>query len=176
MDNQEEKNEAATEETAVGVAAETDAETRAETDAEQTQAEPETLEEVKTEIADEDEKTDRLDPLRVSGKGVKLAAEPNIDPDKKPNFICLYIAIAVFALGVVSLALAIGLAFVVTNVGIYFLVGSMVAELAAISFCNAQKQNGQHKLTKVFKVLSYVVLFAAVIIFAVGTSISATNK
>lgn len=161
MNNQEEKDEVAVEETPV--------EDTAETAAEETQTEPETVEE-------DEKQSGNSDPLRVSQKGVKLAAEPKIDPDKKPNFVCLYIAIAVFALGVVSLALTFGLAFVVPNAGIYFLVGAMIAELAAISFCNAQKSNGKHKLTIVFKVLSYVVLFAAVLIFAIGTGIVAANK
>lgn len=168
MDNHEEKDEAFVEETAI--------EDTAETSAEETQAETE-VEEVQTEaVEDEEKQADNTDPLRVSGKGVKLAAEPKMDTDKKPNFICLYIAIAVFALGVVLFGLSIGLAFVVANVGVYLLIGSMVAELAAISFCNAQKTNGQHKLTIVFKVLSYIVMFAAVIIFAVATGVGASNK
>ncbi|MDE7300763.1 MAG: hypothetical protein K2N47_01190, partial [Clostridia bacterium] len=139
-------------------------------------AEETTVEEIQTEtVAESEKQDDNSDPLRVSN-GAKLYDEPKIDPDKKPNFVCLYIAIAVFALGAVSLALAIGLAYVIPNAGIYFLVGAMIAELAAISFCNAQKNNGKHKLTFVFKVLSYVVLFAAVLIFAIGTGISAANK
>ncbi len=91
------------------------------------------------------------------------------------NFMThFYISLGCFAVGCVLLVLAIVFAFAVKNgIGVYFLIASMIAELASVSFLNAMKQRGgDGKLRTVFVILSYVVMGIALAIFIAGTGTS----
>lgn len=94
--------------------------------------------------------------------------------DKKINFIRLYISIGCFAVGVILFILS----FVIKggNAGVYLLISSMIAELAAVTFTNAQKRISETVLVKVFRYLSYAVMIAGLIVFVIGTGMSTTKK
>lgn len=96
----------------------------------------------------------------------------NPDVEENKSFLLLYIAIGCFALGAILLGLAIGLSFVVSGVGVYLLIASLISELASLTLLNAQKRHGVNKLCTVIRVLSYIVLVAGVLIFAFGASIN----
>ncbi len=90
----------------------------------------------------------------------------NDDKDtEKITFTLLYVAIGCFAVSCVLFALA----FVISGAGVYLLIASMTCSLAAMSFINAQKRKAANKLCKVFQILSYVIMFAAVAVFVWGT-------
>ncbi len=81
------------------------------------------------------------------------------------NFTLLYVAIGCFAASFVLFALS----FFISGAGVYLLIASMTCSLAAMSFINAQKRKAVNKLCKIFQILSYVIMFAAVAIFVWGT-------
>lgn len=93
-------------------------------------------------------------------------------PEKKNNFVRLYISIACFAAGVVLFILS----FVIKGgkVGVYLLISSMICELAAVTFTNAQKRVNETTVTKVFRYLSYAVMIAGLIVFVIGTTVNAS--
>lgn len=90
----------------------------------------------------------------------------------KKNLLFLYIAIGCFAAGCVLL----GISFAVKGAGVYMLIASMISELAAVSFLNAQKRNGENLACKIIRILSYVVMVAAIIIVVIGMSVSSSAK
>lgn len=92
--------------------------------------------------------------------------------ETEKNYNLFYIALGCFGVGCILFILTIVFTFVVKNgIAIYFLVSSMICELAAVSFLNGQKQKfGEEKREFVFKILSYVVMLAALIIFLMGMS------
>ncbi len=93
-------------------------------------------------------------------------------PEIKANFLCLYIAIGCLAAG----CILFGLAFAVKGAGVYLLLASMISQLAAISFLNAQKKNGASKASFPLIIVSYVVMFAAAIVILTGMVVSGTQK
>ena len=90
----------------------------------------------------------------------------------KKNYNLFYISLGCFGVGLILLVLTIVFTFVLKNgIAIYFLVSSMICELASISFLNGQKQKfGREKRESVFVILSYVVMGVALIIFLTGMS------
>lgn len=103
----------------------------------------------------------------------ELTEQENAQPEKKANFIRLYISIGCFAVGVILFILS----FVIKGgkVGVYLLISSMIAELAAVTFTNAQKRVSETVLVKVFRYLSYAVMIAGLIVFIIGTGVSTTK-
>lgn len=102
---------------------------------------------------------------------VKNVDEPQ--PEKKNNFIRLYISIGCFAAGVVLFILS----FFIKggSAGVYLLISSMICELAAVTFTNAQKRVNETKLVKIFRYLSYGVMIAGLIVFTIGMGMSTTK-
>lgn len=94
---------------------------------------------------------------------------------EEKTFVYLYVAIGCFSVSVVLFALAIGLSYVVSGIGVYLLIASLISELASLSFLNVQKKHGQNAACKVFTVLGYVIMIAAVLVFSFGTAISGAN-
>lgn len=92
--------------------------------------------------------------------------------EKQPNYVFFYIALGCFALG----ALMFGLAFAVRGAGTYFLFASMISELAAVTFLNAQKKRYPFKWILLVRVFSYAVMAAALVIVIFGLSIVASTK
>lgn len=90
----------------------------------------------------------------------------------KKSLICFYIAIGCFALGCVLF----GISFAIKGAGVYLLISSMISTLASVSFLNAQKKHGETAACKVIRILSYVVMAAALIVFVIGMSVSASAK
>ena len=84
----------------------------------------------------------------------------------------MYIAMGCFAVGCILL----GLSFVIKGVGVHLLIASMVSELTSVTFLNAQKRRVETKACKVIRILSYVVMAVALIIFVVGAGFGQTNK
>ncbi len=98
-------------------------------------------------------------------------------PTGYKKWLCLYIAIGCFAAGVILFALAIGLTLGgIKNVGVYLIIASMMCELAAISFLNAQKRYATNKACTVIRVLSYAVMLAGLVFVLVGMGLSASQK
>lgn len=92
------------------------------------------------------------------------------------DFKLLYVAIGCFAVSTVLLGLAVGLSFVISNIGIYLLISSMVLALAAVSFINGQKRKATNTLCKVIQILSYAVMIAGLALFIFGASVSGLQK
>ena len=93
----------------------------------------------------------------------KQTQETEQNPQEK-NFLFFYIAIGCFAVG----AVLFGLAFAIKNAGPYMLFASMISELACVTFLNAQKKKYHFVWVKVLRVLSYVVMGAALAIVILG--------
>ncbi|MGN0813321.1 MAG: hypothetical protein ACI4MQ_07425 [Candidatus Coproplasma sp.] len=101
------------------------------------------------------------------------------EEEKKRSYMThFYISLGCFAVGCVLLILSIVFTFAVKNgIAVYFLIASMIAELASVSFLNAMKQRGgEGKLRTVFVVLSYVIMGVALIIFIAGTTTAGLVK
>ena len=96
--------------------------------------------------------------------------------DEKKRIIYTYVAIGCLAVGVVLLALAVGLSYVVYGIGVYLLIASIVSEIAAVSFINSVEKLGKSKLTLALKIISYAVMVAGFAIILFGTVASATLK
>ena len=88
------------------------------------------------------------------------------------SFTLLYVAIGCFAAACVLFALS----FVIYGAGVYMLIASMTCSLAAMSFINAQKRKATNRLCKIFQILSYVIMFAAVAVFVIGASMANSAK
>lgn len=82
------------------------------------------------------------------------------------SFTLLYVAIGCFAVACVLFALA----FLIKGAGVYMLISSTVLSLAAVSFINGQKRRAVNKLCKIFQILSYVVMIAALAVIIIGTA------
>lgn len=82
--------------------------------------------------------------------------EENKNNAPPANKNCFWASVVAFALG----ALLFGLTF--TLLGAYALFASLLSELAALSFLNAQKKRGNFPACKAVKILSYVVLILGV--------------
>lgn len=97
--------------------------------------------------------------------------KPDGEEDKKNAAIYFFIALGCFAVGCVLFALAMVFTFAVKNgTAYYFIIATMISELAAVSFLNAQKKKGgDGKLRFAFVILSYIVMGAALVIFLMGT-------
>lgn len=94
-------------------------------------------------------------------------------PEQGPkNFTLLYVAIGCFAVACILLVLA----FVINGAGVYLLIASMLCSLAAMSFINGQKRRATNKLCKIFQILSYVIMFAALAVFVIGASMANSAK
>ncbi len=96
--------------------------------------------------------------------------------EENKSFLLLYIAIGCFALGTILLGLSIGLSFVVSGVGVYLLIASLISELASLTLLNAQKRHGVNKLCTVIRILSYIIMAIGVLIFAFGAAIGINIK
>lgn len=92
--------------------------------------------------------------------------------EEKPSFIFLYIAIGCFAVG----ALLLALSFFIKGAGVYMLIACMISELAAVSFLNGQKRKGENTACRVIRILSYVIMAAALIICVIGVSVTQPSK
>jgi hypothetical protein len=79
----------------------------------------------------------------------------NNDNGQESSKTYFWIAVASFVSGGVFL----GLSF--TVMGVYSLFASMIIELAAVSFLNAQKKRNYFFICKVIRVLSYAVMLVA---------------
>lgn len=96
------------------------------------------------------------------------------EEEKRRKYMPLfYIASGCFGVGCILFILSIVFTFVVKNgTAIYFLIASMIAELASVSFLNAMKQKGgEGKLRTIFVILSYVVMVAAFAIIGAGAAV-----
>ena len=95
----------------------------------------------------------------------------------KKSFLNLYIAIGGFAVGCILFILSLTAAPKIGgSAGVYFLIASMISELASVSFLNAQKRKAETKLRLIFTILSYVVMAAALGIFIAGMSVGSANN
>lgn len=97
--------------------------------------------------------------------------QPQTQEEQTPqekNYLFFYIAIGCFAVG----ALLLGLAFAIKNAGTYMLFASMISELAAVTFLNAQKKKYNFKWIMVLRVASYAVMVAAIAIVLIGMSLA----
>lgn len=110
--------------------------------------------------------------MNKDNRNEEIKNEDGTKPEKPVNFIRLYIAIGCFAAGVVLFILS----FFIKGgkAGIYLLISSMIGELAAVTFTNAQKRVKETVLVKVFRYLSYAVMIAGLIIFIIGTTVNAS--
>lgn len=92
--------------------------------------------------------------------------------------IYFYISLGCFIVGCILFALVLVFTFAVKNgTAVYFIIASMVSELASVSFLNAMKQKGYDgKLRMIFVILSYIVMGAALIIFLMGTVANGVGK
>jgi len=104
--------------------------------------------------------------------------DENKEEPKEINYKLLYVAIGCFAVGLIMFILTIVFAFTVPNgSAFYFLLASMILELAAISFVNAQKQRyGEGTKAKILRIACYVIMLAGVIIFVFGISANASES
>lgn len=100
------------------------------------------------------------------------AEENKPEESGKKNLVYFYISIGCFALGCVLF----GISFAIKGAGVYLLISSMISTLASVSFLNAQKKHGETAACKVIRILSYVVMAAALIVFVIGMSVSASAK
>ncbi len=96
----------------------------------------------------------------------------NTEEQSKKSYVFMYIAIGCFAVGCILLALS----FVIRGAGVHFLIASMISELAAVSFINAQKKRVNTKACLLISILSYAVMAAALIIFIVGIGVGSSAK
>ncbi len=78
-----------------------------------------------------------------------------------------YIALGAFAVGLIMFVLA----FCIKGAGTYLLFGSMLCELAGVSFLNAQKKHDYFTACKALRVACYVVMCAALAVVLVGISL-----
>lgn len=104
--------------------------------------------------------------------------ETETQPEPQNYKTHFYIALGAFIASAVLLILAIVFTFAVKNgTAFYFLIASMIASLAAVSFLNAMKQRGgDGKLRTVFVILSYAVMIVSFAIFIAGTVASGVAK
>lgn len=115
----------------------------------------------------------RIEKMNDNDKNLSQENEELTEEDKRRQYMPhFYISLGCFAVGCVLFILSIVFTFVVKNgIAIYFLIASMIAELASVSFLNAMKQRGgEGKLRTIFVILSYVVMGAALAIFIAGTT------
>ena len=97
--------------------------------------------------------------------------EQQSDEDAK-NFTLLYVAIGCFAVSCITFALA----FLIKYAGVYMLIASLLCSLAAVSFLNGQKRKAYNTLCKVLRILSYVIMVAALAVFIIGASLAGSAK
>lgn len=103
--------------------------------------------------------------------------EEQPEEEGEKNFKLLYIAIGCFAAACILFVLAIIFPFVhVTGASVYLIIASMTCSLASMSFINGQKRKANHRLCKIFQVLSYVIIFADAIFFVIGASLSGSQN
>lgn len=100
------------------------------------------------------------------------------EDNKKNATIYFFISLGCFILGCVLFTLAMVFTFAVKNgTAYYFIIATMISELASVSFLNAmKKKGGDGKVRFVFVILSYIVMGAALIIFLMGTVASGIAK
>ncbi len=79
----------------------------------------------------------------------------------------LFIALGCFIVG----AILFGLSFAIKGAGTYMLFGSMITELAAVTFLNVQKRHGYTVWCKVLRIASYAVMLAAILLVIMGMAI-----
>lgn len=84
--------------------------------------------------------------------------------------IYLFFIIAAVCCGIGALALL--LAFLIPNAGVYMLVVCILCELASLAFLNNQKKRYNFKLCLIVRIVSYAVLLAALVIFIIGAAIA----
>lgn len=117
--------------------------------------------------------------MNDKNENVNKEIEELTEEEKRKQYMThFYISLGCFAVGCVLFILSILFTFVVKNgIAIYFLIASMIAELASVSFLNAMKQKGgEGKLRTIFVILSYVIMGAALIIFIAGTTTAGIVK
>ncbi|MCM1437603.1 MAG: hypothetical protein NC131_00125 [Roseburia sp.] len=105
----------------------------------------------------------------MSDKQLKNEEQPE---EGAKNFTFMYVAIGCFAAACILFALA----FLIKNAGVYMLIASLISSLAAVSFLNAQKRKSYNTVCKVIKILSYVVMIAALAVFVIGAAVSGTAR
>lgn len=100
------------------------------------------------------------------------------EEEKRRNYMThFYISVGCFGVGSILFILSIIFTFTVAGIAIYFLIASMIAELASVSFLNAMKlKGGNGKLRTIFVILSYIVMGAALLIFISGTTVGIIAK
>lgn len=95
----------------------------------------------------------------------------------KVSFVDMYIAIGCMAVGAVLFILSLTAAPKIGgSAGVYFLVSSMICELASVSFLNAQKRKAKTKAGFILALVSYAVMLAALAVFIVGVGVGSANK
>lgn len=128
-------------------------------------------EELKQDDTQETEQAETVTESVTEQEAVTAEQKEQSTEQGKKSFVCLFIAMGCFAAGFLLLALSIILPFAgVKNVSVHLLIASMISELAAVSFINAQKRKVETKACKLFTILSYVVMGIALLIFVIGLS------
>lgn len=93
----------------------------------------------------------------------------DINPEQNSK-IYFYLAVVCTAIAAATL----GLAF--SPFGIYSLIGSVISELAALSFLSTQKKKNNFKGVFYLTVITYVLLAASIILFVGGMLSVALNQ
>lgn len=103
------------------------------------------------------------------GKGKGLAGnEPASDgKPESGDKLYFFIALGAFVAGLVLFSLS----FAVRDNGTTLLFISMLAELAGVSFLNAQKRRGEFAACKILRYACYAVMIAAIAIVIIGISL-----
>ncbi len=101
-------------------------------------------------------------------QNTQTQAQEEQTPQEK-NYLFFYISIGCFAFGV----LAFILAFVISGIGTYMLFASMIAELASVTFLNAQKKKYDLKWIMILRIASYIIMGVALVIVIFGISVAA---
>ena len=109
--------------------------------------------------------------MNKDNKNIEEKSEVNAGEGAK-NFTLLYVAIGCLAVSCIAFALA----FIIKNAGVYMLIASLLCSLASVSFLNAQKRKAYNKLCLVIRILSYVIMVAALAVFVIGASLAGTAK
>lgn len=110
------------------------------------------------------------DGKKAGESDAKISADSQPTSDGKPqggDKLYFFIALGAFAVGLVLFILS----FAVGESGTTLLFISMLAELAGVSFLNAQKRRGEFTACKVLRYACYAVMIIAIAIVIIGISL-----
>lgn len=103
--------------------------------------------------------------------GLKEKTEENKNAGKSGSRSRFFVALAATVLA----AAFFGLSFV-PLIGVYFLTASVLTEIAALSFLNAQKKLNNFPAVKILSIIAYMLLFLSVALFTGGLIYSSLNS